>query len=210
MAASVQVNDRAVLLSLGDYRASISDRAAMYRILGRMMVDSIHLTMVEQGSPSGSWVPFALSTTLRKGFKPHKLLYLLGNLFRSIRFDVKGDEVVVGTGSEIPYAAVQNFGSADLAGSTGPQARIEGRQVKVGAYDYSRRLGFGRLFDRSARGRKAAIEGPGRKISVPDHERYQNIPARPFAVLRPEDPQRFVEALDLYIAGRGLAAGGVA
>ncbi len=217
MSDSVQVNDRAVLLSLGNFQAGIRDRRAMYNLLGVLMVGSIQTTMRESGSPAGSWVPFALSTLRRKGFKPHKLLMLSTRLFSSIKATI-GETLTVG--SNLPYARVQNDGSADRKGSIGPQARIAGRGV--GAYQgkHTRAYGY-KLVEVTGKDGKTykvpkAIpfgkrQGPKlvTRFNVAADTRFQNIPARPFAVFRPEDPNKLTVAVERYIMQRA-PQGGVA
>lgn len=222
MSASAQVNDRAVLLSLGGFRATVADRTAMYRILGALMVGSIQQTFRDEGSPAGSWVPLAVSTMLRKGYTTgHKLLIMRGRLFGSIGYRMQGDALSVGP-QGIPYAAVQNFGSADYRGAQGPlteehQAAYDEEKVHVKAHDYAYNRRYTKaVVKRTRKDGKFVIEqkrvpvpSVGKMVSVRSHERHQNIPARPYAVIRPEDPGRMVEALNIYIAGR-LPAGGLA
>jgi phage gpG-like protein len=120
---------------------------------------------------------------------------------------INGNVVTIGS-KGIAYAAVQNFGSADRAGgSIGAQARIAGRSVGVAAHRSSHDPKF--LFELRAgktdKGR--AFKVPVRKANdkrkmfdVAAHERFQNIPARPFAVFRPEDPARLLSAAESFFA----------
>lgn len=221
MAASpitVHMDDREVRLGLGELGAAITDKGPLLRIVGELMRGSVARTFRDEGSPAGSWPRLALSTLKKKGYTSgHKLLILSGRLFGSITYTATDDTLTVGT--NVVYAAVQQFGSADRrGGSVGAQAKIPGRDVSVGAYEYLRVSQFklyGRrtVTDKAGRARKVRTryQGPSNaaKVHVGAHGRHQNIPARPFLVFRPEDPQRFATGLEAYLAGKSMRIGKV-
>jgi len=212
-----QVDNREVVTELGNFQASIRDKRALLNKFGVAMVDSIHHTILDEGSPSGSWPGLALSTLKKKGYSSgHKLLIMRGRLFGSIAFTTSGNTVTIGS-LGIPYAAVQNYGSADRSGgSIGAQARIAERGVSVKGHRSSHDPKF--LYDlrESVSDKGKAFKVPVRKLNdkrkmfdVAAHERFQNIPARPFMVFRPEDLDRLVLAANVYFAGKLAALGKV-
>ncbi len=231
---AVTINQDQLLITLGQVQTSVRDKNGILRVIGELMRASIARTFRDEGSPAGSWPALAASTLKKKGYTAgHKLLIMSGRLFNSIGYQVSGGVLTVGT--NVAYAAVHQFGSADRSGgSVGAQARIAGRSVGVGMHDYSRlrdlyytrREAIGRdgkkymvptpmtkgdhiAVDKNGRRRKvkAAFQGPKQLISgtVRGHDRFQNIPARPYLVFRPEDPARFVSGIDAYIASRAPA-----
>jgi phage gpG-like protein len=213
---TVQVDDQQVKVQLGDLRAAVTDYPALLRIASGIMDASRKRTFDGEGSPAGSWPTFALSTMKRKGFKMHKLLQLRGRLFTSIHGAVTGNALTIGT--NLVYAAVQNFGSADRSGgSIGAQAKIAGRGVKVSAHDALRVVPFRKYgkdqrlgSDGKTRSVRVRAQGPdaATRYGVKAHTRHQNIPARRFLVFRPEDPTNIASGMEAYLRGRGLAAGG--
>ncbi|MFC6645450.1 phage virion morphogenesis protein [Granulicella cerasi] len=207
--------------SLVDVRGAVADKTSLLKIFGELMRASIARTFRDEGSPAGSWPQLAASTLRSHRYKGfHKLLVLSGRLFGSISYTVDGNSLTVGTA--LAYASVHQYGSADRrGGSIGAQSRISGRSVTVGAYTrlraiyYGTRevtLGSGRVVrvpvamnaGKSGR-KKVAYEGPRQLMDVRAHERFANIPARPFVVFRPEDPARLLEATQAYLAHRGGA-----
>ncbi len=184
--------------------------------------------------------PRTLASGKSKATAGRKILILSGRLLNSIHAESDDGSATVGT--NLVYARVQNDGSADLAGAgVGPQARIAGRSVGVGkssrTFDREIRYGLRTVTGRDgkqhqvpvaqrtgmreitdARGRnttvRAAFQGPRQRkqVSVAAHDRFQNIPARRFMVLRPEDPARIqgqVISFTARAASRaGLATGG--
>jgi phage gpG-like protein len=214
---TVQVDDRAVQIGLGDLRAAVTDYPALLRIAGNLMRGSVAHTFRDEGSPAGSWPRLALSTLKKKGYTAgHKLLIMSGRLFGSITYLVTGNTLTVGT--NVVYAGVHQFGSADRSGgSIGAQAKIAGRGVKVSAHDALRVVPFRKYgkdqrlgSDGKTRSVRVRAQGPdaATRYGVKAHTRHQNIPARPFLVFRPEDPQNIASGMEAYLRGRGLAAGG--
>jgi len=172
---TVKVDNREVLVGLDETKVALGDVPLMLRVAGELMRASIARTFRDEGSPAGSWPRLAASTMKKKGYTTgHKLLILSGRLFGSISYQVNGNTLTIGT--NLVYAAVQQFGSADRrGGSIGPQAKIAGRAAKT----------------KSGRGR------------------FQNIPARPYLVFRPEDPQNIASGFEAYLAGKMVKVGKV-
>lgn len=222
MAITATFDDREVRLGLGDLRTGVADLQNMLNIAGVLMRASVARTFREEGSPAGSWPRLALSTLKNKKYKAgHKLLIMSGRLFNSITYTVEGDTLIIGT--NVVYAAVHQFGSADRrGGSIGPQARIGDRAVEIREHSYTatrrNRSGdkFGTVdrytpdgFKIKGRRRKLVSGINVRQTNVRAHHRFQNIPARPYLVIRPEDPQRIVFGLESYLAGRAIRIGRV-
>lgn len=216
MAVSIQVDDKTVQVRLGDLRAAVTDYPALLRIAGNLMRASVARTFLDEGSPAGSWPRLALSTLKKKGYTAgHKLLIMSGNLFRSITYAVTGNVLTVGT--NLVYAGVHQFGSADRGMGEGPQARIAGRDVKVSAHDALRIMPF-RQYGRTQRmgkdekwhTRRVRAQGPdaATRYGVKAHRRFQNIPARPYLVFRPEDTLNIASGMEAYLRGRTISAGG--
>ncbi len=193
--AIVQVDSGRVVLALGRFQLGIRQNEELMRTIGASMLVSVRRTFREQGSPAGSWAPLAASTIRSnpKKYGPgHKLLIDKGTLLNSITFAPFSGGVTIGT--NLVYARVQQEGSADRRGAAiGPQAKIAGRSVTVGAHtrgsDFKTRIG--------------RIRG-GR---VKEHQRHQNIPPRPYLVFRPEDPARIRGLVVAYVNRERKAAG---
>jgi phage gpG-like protein len=214
---TVQVDERAVQVSLGDLRAAVTDYPALLRIAGNLMRASVARTFRDEGSPAGSWPRLALSTLKNKRYTAgHKLLILSGRLFGSITYLVAGNLLTIGT--NVVYAAVQNFGSADRSGgSIGAQAKIAGRGVKVSAHDALRVVPFRKYgndlrMGKDGKGHSVRVRAQGpdaaTRYGVKAHTRHQNIPARRFLVFRPEDPSNIASGMEAYLRGRSVATGG--
>jgi len=217
MAITAVVDDREVRIGLGELRASIADRTSMLRIAGELMRASVATTFREEGSPAGSWPALALSTLRNKKYKAgHKLLILRGRLFSSINYTaIDGDTLTIGT--NVVYARVQQEGSADRrGGSVGAQARIAGRGVHISAYDATRIRKFRQYGQDKRRGKDGKMytvhvraQGPDNatRYHVGEHGRFQNIPARPFLVIRPEDPERIVSGIEAFLGSKTVRIG---
>jgi phage gpG-like protein len=216
-AITATVDDREVRIGLGGLRADVVDRGKMLSIAGVLMRASVARTFREEGSPAGSWPALALSTLKNKRYKSgHKLLILTGRLFSSITYVVNADTLTIGT--NVIYARVQQQGSADRSGgSIGPQAKLIGRGVHVPEHKATRssfrRKGYDLRADKNGRLRKVRVrfQGPANRadFTVSAHDRHQNIPARPFLVIRPEDPQRIVSGIEAWLDGRMVRIGKV-
>ena len=223
MSVTVSVNASEVVVGLGELRAGASNKLTMLKIAGELMRTSVARTFREEGSPEGSWPQLALSTLKKKMYVAgHQLLILSGRLFGSITYVAEGDTLTIGT--NVVYAAVQQYGSRDRSGGTvGNQARIPGRGVTVPEHRSRRsqnekRYGRVQMVDKNGQMRSIRVRIPlasrGAVFPVKEHTRYQNIPARPFLVFRPEDPGRIASGIEAYLAGKvariGKTTGGAA
>ena len=187
MSVTVSVNASEVVVGLGELRAGVANTATMLRIIGELMRASIARTFREEGSPAGAWPQLAESTLEKKQYvADHKLLIMSGRLYSSIGYVVQDNTLTIGT--NVVYAAVHQYGSKDrLGGSIGSQARIAGREVIVKKHLSRRFTGIAHM--------------------VPEHERFQNIPSRPYLVFRPEDPQRIVNGIEAYLSAKAARIG---
>jgi phage gpG-like protein len=216
MPASVKVDDREVLIGLGEFKAAATDIAALLRICGVLMRASITRTFREEGSPAGSWPKLAASTLKHRGYTTgHKLLILSGRLFGSITYVVANGVLTIGTA--LVYAAVQQWGSRDyMGGAAGP--RTSEQMVKVGEHQGSRiqqfrRYGTELRADKTGKVRRVRLreQGPSNatRFSIGAHTRRQNIPGRPFVVIRPEDPDRLSSGVQAFLNGKAARFGKV-
>jgi phage virion morphogenesis protein len=212
MSVTIKVDDRAVQVeTLGELRAKVTDYPALLKIAGNLMRASIARTFRDEGSPAGSWPRLALSTLKKKGYTAgHKLLIMSGRLFGSITYAIAGNVLTIGT--NLVYAAVHQWGSKDRSGgSIGAQARIAGRSVSVSAHDALRVVPFKRygIDQRKGHNVRVRAQGPSAatKYRIKAHKRFQNIPARPYLVFRPEDPSSIASGMQAYLVGaRGIGA----
>ena len=203
MSEVVAINKDGAVIALNKLQVSLQHREEMYRAMGAAMLVSIRRTFREQGSPAGSWVPLSPNTVARNPKKygsGHKLLIDRGILLNSITFSVTSSGVSIGT--NVAYAAVQNYGSRDLvapAVGIGPFSRDSSGAVRVAAgrgTRTGRSLGKGKVKIVGKDGKERTVNKliigprPGSSFDVAAHTRNQNIPARPFMVFRPEDPER--------------------
>jgi phage virion morphogenesis protein len=209
---TVQSNADQVVISLEKLELGLQDRRALLRTIGAGQLVSVRKTFSEQGSPSGSWAPLSPNTVKRNPKKygaGHKLLIDKSILLNSIHADVQQDAVVIGT--NVPYAAVHQFGSRDRGAAIGPQARIAGRSVEVEAHGRDGRRRRGQVAITNKLGRQQTVtrmmEGPVELVKVRTHQRFQNIPARPYLVILPEDPARIGDEVWIFIAQRKKEAG---
>jgi|SRR5579885_253905 phage virion morphogenesis protein len=217
----IKVDASRALVALGRFRLSLQENDELMRQIGMSMLVSVRRTFREQGVPANSWVPLS-PNTIKKDPKKygagHKLLIDSGRLLNSITFQVQSKAVVIGT--SLKYAAVHQFGSRDRGGAIGPQARIAGRDVQVNPYSYltTRRDKSGDKFGKVDQytGSGFKIKGRRRKLvsginiaqtSVSGHRRFQSIPARPYLVFRPEDPQRIRGIVVRYVNEASKRAG---
>jgi phage virion morphogenesis protein len=218
MPITATVDEGTVRVGLGELRTAVADKGPLLRIAGDIMVTSIARTFRAEGSPDGSWPKLALSTLKKKGYTSgHKLLIMSGRLFRSISYSYTQDALNVGT--NVPYAAVHQFGSTDRAGAgIGPQAKIAGREVNVAEHGSLRvkkfrQYGAEKRTGKDGRARTVHIRAQGpdnaSRFRVGAHTRHQNIPPRPFLVFRPEDPQRIAEGFAAFLGGKMVRIGKV-
>ena len=211
----VKVENGGALIALDRFGLSLRQRTSLLKEIAAGMLVSVRRTFREQGSPDNSWAPLAASTLRKKPNGPgRKILIVSGRLLNSIQ--ATSDDTSVTLGTNLIYARVQQEGSADRAGSIGPQARIPGRSVSVPAHRRVRaavkNLGYGRhevLDEAGPMLVRARIQGPvpGKVSDVAAHERFQNIPARPYLVFRPEDQPRIQGQVIAFAVRAALQAG---
>jgi phage gpG-like protein len=234
----VTVDSGRVKLALSRFGLSLKQRGELLKELAAGMLVSVRRTFREQGSPAGSWAPLSPRTIANKNSKAsggRKILILSGRLLNSIEAKPTATGIVVGT--NLVYARVQQEGSKDRGAGEGPQARIAGRSVTVGKHSRSflREIHYGtravvvkgrthhvpvamtsgmhEVEDK--RGRKTKVranyQGPRllQDVSVREHEHFQNIPARPYLVIRPEDPAR-IRGQVIAFVGRAAGQAGLA
>jgi phage gpG-like protein len=217
--ATVQIKTEAgqVITSLSAFSMFLQNKQSLLEVIGAGQLVSIYRTFAEEGSPSGSWAPLAESTRKRYKRDGHKLLIKSGNLRNSIKAVVAGNSVTIGTG--VVYAAVQQFGSRDRGSiGYGPRTKaMDDAKVKVGEHDRESfrgpRVKYGRvtIVDKNGRTRRVWMRRAGpieRRVGkVSAHERHQNIPARPYLVFRPEDPERIEQEVRTWVSEQANAAG---
>lgn len=212
-AFAVKTEAGQVLAGLDQAEIAVTDVRPLLQIADVLMRASIARTFRDEGSPAGSWPRLAASTMKKKAYTSgHKLLILSGRLFGSIAGLIGRNTLTIGT--NLVYAAVQNFGSADRrGGSIGAQAKLAGRAVDVPEHEGSRASfnRHGKGVDAKGRSRTMRLRGPANRtqFKVGAHTRHQNIPARQFLVFRPEDPARVVEGFQAYLAGKLVRVGKV-
>jgi phage virion morphogenesis protein len=213
----VQIDDSRVRVALNKFRLSLEQKddlagnGGLMRQIGAAMLVSIRRTFREQGSPANSWMPLAPST-IKSDPKKYSLGHLLlidhGTLLNSITYEpTSPGSVVIGT--NLKYAAVHQFGSRDRgAAGLGPRTKaMQEATVNVAQHGFARlsaSLGKGRLG-----GRSMNVRGPRNRIRgiVSAHTRRQNIPARPYLVFRPEDPERILHLVQSFVRRAASEAG---
>ena len=198
MAEVVKVENGKVLVALGAFRLGIAQKQELLNILALGQLESIRRTFHEEGP---GWPP--LSETSRRWKKytsGHKLLVGRGLLINSIRVLAESaDSVVIGT--NLRYAGVHQFG-------------FDGTQ-NVSPYEYTRSNRFGnrwskeKITNKLGRGQtvnRKTLSGVS-YVKVNGFTRHIRIPARPFLVFRPEDPQRMQIEVQGWLANKAKAAG---
>jgi phage gpG-like protein len=215
MLPTVQVETERAVVALGAFRLLPDRQAMLLQQLGNAQLQSVYKTFEEEGSPAGSWVPLAPSTIKRnpRVYGPgHKLLILSGRLRNSIRvYDTAPNEVALGT--NLVYAAVHQYGSADRSVAIGPktegQANYTVRVRGYAAWRRERELGLGTDKEVYGDRRRRKIQGPrnARQVITTTHRRHQNIPPRPYLVFRPEDPEKLQGVAERFLLGAARSAG---
>jgi phage gpG-like protein len=204
---TIQVDDSRVVVALGKFQLSLAQNEELMKQIGASQLLSVRRTFRDQGVPAQSWAPLAPSTLRRLKKGQNKILIRSGDLLNSIEAQVAPGRVVIGT--NLVYAAVQQFGSRDRSVAIGPQTKTESEStVEVKGHSYLRlqsELGTGSLPHAGRR----RIQGPrnARRVNVSAHARHQNIPPRPYLVFRPEDPARIRGNVVRYVGEAKKAAG---
>ena len=217
MSEVIQIDSSHTRVALGRFRASLAQKSALMVQIGNLMLKSIYQTFREEGSPSGAWPRLAPSTVAKDAKyygAGHKLLIGRGTLRSSIHAASGENETTVGT--NLVYAAVHQFGSRDRGWVFGPRTKAMDEatsKVKDHTRLFSRGLGVGRMSILNKMGRqqmlRRRVAGPvnQRTVSVGAHTRHQNIPARPYCVFRPEDPERIEKLVAAFVRSAAAAAG---
>ncbi len=235
----ITIDENGVKLALARLGSALGNRRALLATIAAGQLVSVRRTFREQGSPADSWAPLAESTRRKASSKAtagRKILIVSGRLLNSIQSQPTDTGVVIGT--NLVYARVQQEGSADRRGAAiGPQARIAGRSSTVGKHSrkFLREIHYGTrevikngksfhvpvamlsgkhlVEDKRGRvsERSAKFQGPRHQqdVKVAEHERFGNIPPRPYLIFRPEDPERIREQVQAFttrcVAQAGLA-----
>jgi phage virion morphogenesis protein len=210
MAEVIQIDASRATIALGKFRASLAQRGELMKAIGLYMMGSVARTFRQEGSPEGSWPRLAPSTIKSDPSfygEGHKLLIgRTGRLFQSIHAQSDENQAVIGT--NLVYARVHQFGSRDRGAVFGPRtAKMEAATVNVKQHGFARlarALGKGRLGNspRNIKGPRNQIRG-----TVSAHTRHQNIPARPYLVFRPEDPERIQSLVNSFVRRAQAQAG---
>lgn len=192
-----------LLLTLQGLAKSVQPQPIL-AIAGEVMMSSIDRTFKEEGSPAGSWAPLAPSTReqyrKRGKLEGHKLLVLNRRLRNSIHPDVQGNVLTIGT--NLKYAPVHQYGakSASVRILEAANGLREESSLYASVSAHTRKVRATLLGPRTKRG--AGPKGPKtRTVGVGAHKRLigGGIPARPYLVVRPEDPKRIETAVDTYL-----------
>jgi len=170
---NITVNDKALQISLKNFSARITPEPLL-KIAGEVMRGSIERTFREQGSPAGSWAPLAASTLKRgKGGAGRLKLIQSARLKNSLTPEQGGQKIV---------------GNSLIIGTNLVYARIQQEGGFAGRREPSNRRKLGHHIDQQIGG-----------FHGPMNFRRPFIPARPYLVFRPEDPQRMTDAMERYI-----------
>ena len=201
MEVTIKVDSSDAALAMATFRLGIADRADLMRTIGAGQLVSVRRTVAEGGSPAGSWPPLSPASLSwnKKYTAGHKLLVNTGRGLNSVSAASDNDSATIGT--NVFYMAIQQ------RGWTGSQS--------VGPYSYTRhtksRDRFGRQQITNKLGRKQTVR---RKllsgiatVHVSGFTRHISIPARPFLVFRPEDPERIASEVKAFIVFQAQSAG---
>lgn len=189
----VTVDSGRAIVNIRSLSLTASRRQKLLGILGAGQLLSIQRTFADEGSPAGSWPKLSDASLRWRKYTPgHKLLQDSGRLKNSIRFEVVGNTVRIGT--NVAYAGVHQRG-------------FRGTQ-NVRTYSYTRKNAGADAF-----GKQAIVNRAGRNqtvrrkmssgvtfVTVKAHTRNITIPARPFLVFRPEDPARMADEVRTFLA----------
>jgi phage virion morphogenesis protein len=170
---SISINDKALRITLSNLNERLQNFSPMLRIVGNVMRGSFERTFRDQGSPAGSWAPLAASTLKRGKGGSGRKILIQSGRLKN-SITYQEDGNTLRMGSNLVYSAIHQFGG--VAGRRAP----------------SNRRKLSHLIDQQVGG----AHGPMKW-------RRPIIPARPYLVFHPEDPQRITDALERYIAAEG-------
>ena len=198
----VRVNAARVQDALAGFSAATqaAKRTELMSTLGQGQLVSVYKAFAEEGSPSGSWAPLSeVSKRWGRHAEGNKLLIRSGLLRNSIRVVATANSATIGT--NLRYAGVHQYGYS------GPQS-VKGysytRSVK--SRDESGSFGIVNKRGRKQTVRRRTVSGVA-FVTVRAFTRNIRIPARPFLVFRPEDPERIGEQVRLWELEQARAAG---
>ena len=167
----------------------------LMRNMGGIMHDEIEENFAKEGRPN-KWKPLAASTIRRrrkKGNWPGKILQVRGRLATS--FQVKYDNNSAVCGTNVKYAAIQNFG-----GTTKQAARMRILHFQT---DYRFRKGFVGPLHQNAK-RRDLFAKPGNAqygMKVQGKAYSITIPARPILYISQGGVQRMIDAAKDWLMG---------
>ena len=106
-----------VLAVMNRMREVLRKKEPILRIVGEVILSSVQKNFLEEGRPE-PWEPLAPSTLRQRERQEYvnpetgkaAILRRGNNLFNSIHYEVEGDSVSIGPGSNIEYAAIHQFG----------------------------------------------------------------------------------------------------
>lgn len=179
MALKVTVNNREVTLRLGELARAIEPRAVL-AIANQVMQASIDETFAQEGSPAGSWRRLHAGT-IQRSFQQRnsrgQVFLKSGRQSRPFLRFASGKRILTDTGRLRRSIVGRVEGDRLVIGTNLIYARIH----QEGGVITPKRARF--LVFRDASGK-------------PIFARRVRIPARPFLVIKPEDPGRIVEAVE--------------
>lgn len=193
VALKISVNDVAAMQTLNALQAKTSNQTAFSRIAGEVMRESIERTFAAEGSPGGSWRKLHASSLgvqyANTGAKKGKKVFRQDGLNTAgfLRF-ARGKKILQNTGrlkNSITYRPASGVGGT--------------AQLVIGTnLLYARIHQFGgTIRAKSARALKFLVSTPTGLQFV--QKRAVKIPARPYLVIRPEDPKRLTQAIEDFL-----------
>ncbi len=184
------LNTKPMLAALGNLDQALSNPTPLLKIAGSLMVRSIHQTFREGGSPAGSWRPLFASTMQQqfetRGQRRRQAYTPAGTHTAGFARFVAGKRILMGPSRQL-YRSI-NFSVDAPAGA-----------VWIGTnLLYARIHQLGGVITPRAKKFLCFPIGGGRFIKT----KQVTMPARPFVVLRPEDPGRISSAWADYFRVR--------
>ena len=182
----IKIDDAAVKEALNDLGRRMANPSPVMKIIGEYMIRSTEERFNRQGpAPDGTpWAPLKPGTLRRK--KHSKILTESGALRGGIHYQLLGrNGVRIGTGMNIPYAAIQQLGGTiDQAARTATLA--------------FKNRGGGFLSRKAASKRKTAV----RVATASYGARKITIPARAYLGISDQDSGVIVGMINDYLAMR--------
>ncbi|MEW6670219.1 MAG: phage virion morphogenesis protein [Thermodesulfobacteriota bacterium] len=186
MEIKIELKDEAVKKALSDLGGKVKDPSPVMKAIGEYMLRSTEDRFRSQGpAPDGTpWAPLSRSTLRRK--KHRKILTETTALRSSIHYQLMGQAAVaVGTGRNIPYAAIQQLGGA---------IKHKARSLTLAF------TGKGRFMSRRAAGKQKSGAVRVAFAAIGAHE--TRIPARSYIGVSEKDSAWIVNRINQYLAAR--------